>query len=315
MAREVKKKVSSVELGFGAFTTTNDQRLVDKDGNSNIQKVGFPFWRPYEVFQKLISMSWSKFLGLVLLTFTIANLLFAELYVWVGLKNLQGALTHSYWQGYWEAFFFSTQTMSTVGYGRISPVGPWASGLSAIESLIGLLVFALTTGLLYGRFSKPQLRLKYSDIALISPFLEGKGLMFKIANGRNTDLLDVEVSLIISFNELKNGKYSRQFYPVNLERKYIPILSMTWTLVHPIDESSPLYGKSYEDYSSSNLEVLILIKAYDPSFSQTVHSRSSYMYHEIVFDARFKPTIGNDDKGRILVDLSKLSSYEKISTI
>jgi len=302
--------INPAELGFGTFTTGNDQRMLDKDGRSNIKKIGLPLWRPFEVYQKLIVMSWGKFLLMVFLAFVFANFLFAWLYLGIGLKNLEGSSHQSFWAGYWDAFFFSAQTLSTVGYGRISPVGFMASALSAIESLTGLLIFALATGLLYGRFSRPEMKLIYSDIALISPYSNITGLMFKIANLRSTDLIDVEVEVVLSRNELVNGKYSRRFYPVPLERKRLSILSMTWTLVHPIDEESPLYNVSYEDLARSNFEVLVLIKAYDPTFSQTIHSRSSYMYNEIIFNAKFKPTIRNDADGRIVVDLNCLSRYE-----
>jgi inward rectifier potassium channel len=315
MASENPNKLNPTELGFGTFTTSNNQRILDKDGSSNIQKMGLPYWRPYEIYQKLIVMSWSKFLLMVFVAFVVANLFFAQLYVLVGVEHLKGAVAGSYWKGYWEAFFFSAQTMSTVGYGRISPEGYETSALSAFESLIGLLILALATGLLYGRFSRPELKLIFSKEALIAPFLAGKGLMFKIANLRNSDLLDVIVEVVISKNEQTMGKFSRKFYPVTLERNRISILSMTWTIVHPIDQDSPIFGLTYEELAAANMEVLVLIKGFDPTFSQTVHSRSSYMYHEIVFDARFKPTIGNDAEGRILVDLSQISRYESIAEI
>jgi len=313
MAKTKSPKLRSQELGFGTFATTNDQRILDKDGSSNIIKQGLPIWRPYELYQKLILMSWTRFLTIVFIAFILANILFAQLYIFSGLEHLQGADIHSYWTGFWDAFFFSAQTMSTVGYGRISPVGFWTSALSSIESLVGLLVFALATGLIYGRFSRPELKLIFSKEALISPFQDGKALMFRIGNLRSTELLDVEVEVVISKNELIQEKYTRKFYPVSLERGRISILSMTWTLVHPIDEDSPLFEMNYEEMAKENLEVLILIRAFEPSFSQTVHTRSSYMYNEIVMNARFRPTIGNDPSGRIVVDLKELSKYDLLA--
>lgn len=303
------------ELGFGTFTTTNDQRLLDKDGSSNVRKLGLPLWRPYEIYQKLIVMSWGKFLLMVFISYLLANFLFAWLYLAIGLKYLEGSSHQAFWLGYWDAFFFSAQTLSTVGYGRISPVGFMASALSAIESLTGLLIFALATGLLYGRFSRPVLKITYSKEAVIAPYGEGKGLMFKVANLRSTDLIDVSVEVVLSKNEIVKGKYTRRFYPVKLERNLISILSMTWTLVHPIDEESPIYESTYEDLAAGNFEILVLIKAYDPTFSQTVHSRSSYMYNEVVFNARFLPTIRNDAEGKIVVDLNLLSRYELLPEV
>ncbi len=298
------------DLGFGTNSTTNNQRLVNRDGQSNVLKTGLPFFRPYDAYLKLITMGWGHFLLLVFTGYLIANFVFATIYVLLGRHSLMGASSASFWSEFQDAFFFSSQTISTLGFSRISPAGFASSSVAAVEALIGLLAFALATGLLYGRFSRPVAKILYSEWALISPYREMKGLMFRIANMRRSELIDADVTMTLSRNELQGGKMLRRFYPLSLERKLVPILSMTWTVVHPIDEESPFHGLSLEELRNSDMEVVILIKAFDDTFSQTVHSRFSYKFSELVYNAKFVPVTHPDKEGRTVVDLSRISEYQ-----
>jgi inward rectifier potassium channel len=191
-----------------------------------------------------------------------------------------------------------------------------ANSVAALESMMGLLAFALATGLLYGRFSRPSAQIVYSKNILVAPYLENsKGIMFRLANLRRNILIDLEIEIIFSFNENVDGKVMRRFYPLEVERRKVSVLTMNWTIVHPLDENSPLVDMTKEDLEKSEAGFAILLRAFDDTFSQTIHSRTSYQYHEIVWDAKFKPVFNRDEDGRIVLDLSKISDHELVAGI
>lgn len=309
MSKKIFVPVEPNDLGFGTSVGNVNQRVMNRDGSSNVKKKGLPVFRPYEIYIKLITMPWGKFLLLIFISYLIANFLFASLYMALGKGALMGASTHDFWSEFQDAFFFSSQTISTLGFARISPAGLLPSAVAAIESLIGLLIFALATGLLYGRFSRPVAKILYSEWALISPYQEITGLMFRVANLRSTELVDVQVDITYSHIENINGQQMRKFYPLQLERSKVNILSMTWTVVHPIDSESPLYGKQQADFDKSSMEIMVLIKAFDDTFSQNVHSRISYKAEELITGAKFIPVIDHTAKGTLTINLAKISEY------
>lgn len=301
------------DLGFGTMPSSGNQRVMNRDGSSNVVKKGLPFLRPYEVYMKLITMPWGNFLVLIFVSYLIANFIFASLYMALGKDALMGASTHDFWSEFQDAFFFSSQTLSTLGFARISPSGLLSSSIAAIESLTGLLVFALATGLLYGRFSRPMAKVLYSQWAIISPYREITGLMFRIANLRSSELVDVQINVTYSQIEVHNGQKVRKFYPLELERNKVNLLSMTWTVVHPIDADSPLFGKTRDNFDATSMELLVIIKAFDDTFSQTVHSRVSYKSEELIFGAHFIPVVDHNSRGVITINLAKISEYVLVS--
>jgi inward rectifier potassium channel len=257
-------------------------------------------------------MSWTKFWLMVISGYIVINLFFALIYMSFGPGSLDGTSgSTSSISHFWDAFFFSAQTISTVGYGRISPKGMGTNSIAALESMMGLLAFALATGLLYGRFSRPSAQIAYSKNMLIAPYLENsKGVMFRLANLRRNILIDLEVEIIFSFNETTDGKTIRRFYPLELERSKVSILTLNWTIVHPLDENSPLKDMTKEDLEKTEAGFAVLLRAFDDTFSQTVHSRTSYQHNEIVWGAKFKPVFNRAEDGRIVLDLSKISDHE-----
>ncbi len=209
-----------------------------------------------------------------------------------------------------EAFFFSSQTLTTLGYGRISPVGTLASAAAAVESMMGLLGFALATGLLYGRFSKPEARILYSHNAVIAPFKDKTALMFRIVNERKNQLIEVEASLTLS---LKSDQVNvRRFLALTPDIKKINFFPLNWTIVHSIDEESPLFGLTEQEANDLDAEVIVLIKAFDDTFSQTVYSRSSYKYSEIIWGAKFKSMMELGTPQGTILHLDKLNDFEKV---
>ncbi len=299
------------DLGLGTKVSSQGKRMVNKDGSFNVERRSMPFFESLSIYHSLLSMSWWKFNGVVIAAYVAVNLFFASLYMIIGVDHLGGITGTTTFEKFLDAFFFSGQTITTVGYGVIHPVGFWASLISLIESMAGLLGFALATGLLYGRFSKPNAKIKYSNNAVIAPYRGITAFEFRIANARKNQLIDVEVLVTAS---MKEGGESgvRKFYTLDLERKQINFFPLSWTVVHPINETSPLLGITYNDLVKSDAEFIILIKAFDDAFSQSVHSRTSYTYHEIIWGAKFRNLYVESERNVTAIDMNKFHGVEAV---
>lgn len=300
---------SQNDLGFG--TAAGGNRNMNKDGSFNVERTGEPFFRPYEIYHSLITMSWTRFISLVLIGYLLANLLFAAIFYFVGAEHLSmDASKMSESEKFWEVFFFSSQTLTTLGYGRIAPVGALASSVAAIESMIGLLGFALATGILYGRFSRPEAKILYSHNLVIAPYKDKTGLMFRMANIRRNQLIETEIEVNVGYTE--PGAKTRSFASAELERKKIALFPTSWTLVHPIDENSVFFDRTDEELAEMKIEIFVTMKAFDDTFSQTIYSRTSYRAHEIVRGAKFLPMFHQREDGKTVLDLRLINAMEKV---
>ncbi|MBK0384248.1 ion transporter [Pedobacter sp. SD-b] len=299
------------DMGFGKNPTQNNQRLLNKDGSSNIKRKGLPFFKPHEAYNSLIFMSWSRFWITISLAYVSINLFFAMVYFGIGMQHLTGSVSHNSLDKFLDAFFFSAQTIATVGYGHLSPSGFLTNIVAAFESFLGLLTFALATGLLYGRFSRPTAKIIYSKNMVVAPYQNGKGYMFRLANLRSNQLIELSIEVLLSINVMESGKTTRRFVPLKLERSSINLLTLSWTVVHPLEEDSPLINLTPEDLMGADAEFIVMLKAFDDAFSQTVHSRTSYKASEVMFDSKFAQIIKADENGIYEIDISKVSEYEK----
>ncbi|OUS13396.1 K+ channel, inward rectifier [Nonlabens dokdonensis] len=304
--KEKEKKYN--DFGLGEKPETDGYRAVNKDGSFNIVKTNIPFFEKLNFFHNLVTMSWSYFFLYILIGYFVINILFASIYVAIGVENLTGTSGSTLLQEFIEAFFFSAQTITTLGYGRVAPIGIPANIVAAIESMLGLLTFALATGLLYGRFSKSRTKIKYSDIGVIAPYLDINGFMIRVVNPQKNELLEVNADLSVSFR--KKGSQLREFHNLELERDMVFFFPSVWTIVHPIDGSSPLYQMTEKEFQERDVEFIVMLKAFDESSSQTLYSRSSYKASEIVWGAKFT-YLGEHDDGKLNIDVSGLNKYEK----
>jgi inward rectifier potassium channel len=286
--------------GFGAQASTQGERLVNKDGSYNVTRTGAPFWSRFNHFHNLITMKWWTFFLFVFVFYSTINLLFAFLYLGVGMEELDGDMGVTTMEHFWDAFFFSSQTLTTVGYGRTNPIGLSANIVAAFECLLGLMSFAILTGVLYGRFSRPQAKLVNSPNALIAPFNGGKALMFRIANGRSNQIIECEAQVLMSYIDRETNR--REFETLTLEYKTVSALALSWTIVHPINEESPMNGLSQQDLEEIDAEFILLFKAFDETYAQTVHSRISYASHELIWGAKFT-----------VLEMDKIGSYQKVA--
>ncbi len=297
--------------GFGYTSSIKSARMINSDGSFNIKHVNSKFSFS-EIYSHLINMSWLKFLVLIFLGYTLTNIIFASLYVFFGLEQLS-IVSQSFGQDFLHAFFFSAQTLTTLGYGLISPIGNIAGFISAFEALIGLLSFAFFTGLLYGRFSKPKAAIRFSDVMVLRPFKDGNALMFRLMNKRKNIMIEPEISVTMAVNELDDfGNVKRNFFKLNLEREHIMYLPTTWTIVHEINKKSPLNTYSFEAIEKLNAELFILIKYYEDAYAQQVYQIHSYSFDSIKSNNKFVDAYYFDQKGNAVLDHKKLSCTESI---
>ena len=305
--RNSKKSNIADDLGLGTKVTTD--RNMNKDGTFNINRVGEPKFRFYEIYHMLITMPWLKFFAIIVGSYFTSNIIFASIYYSIGVEHLTGINPNAdNLHKFLEAYFFSSQTLTTVGFGRLAPLGTLTSAVAAVESMLGVLVFAIATGLLYGRFSRPQAKLLYSEHAIIAPYRTGTGLMFRMANKRHNQLIEVEVSCTLSHFE--KGAISRSFNRLKLERDKVNLFPTNWTIVHPIDEESPFYMMTEEEFRDTKSELIILLKAFDDTFSQTIYSRTSYHTDEIIYGRKFLPMVSVDENNKSVVDLRLINAME-----
>jgi inward rectifier potassium channel len=301
------------DTGFGTQAGSIGGRFINRDGSFNLRKTGWPFWKRMSVYSYLLELSWLQFLAVIVLFYTLVNLFFSLLYILIGTDQLQGFVSTTNWGKIKETFFFSTQSFTTVGYGRINPVGDGADLVSSIETMAGWLFFALVTGLLYGRFTQPKAYIAFSENLLVSPYKEGLGLMFRMVPFKDShQLTEAKVVVNLSLLITENGKSDYQFYQLQLERSRIDMFNMNWTVVHPINEESPLYNYTKEDFIASDFELMIQVTGFDPVFSNQVMQRTSYTMRELVWGAKFALMYHQDEDGdTTILELDKLSHYDK----
>ena len=301
------------DLGLGTVAPSQiRRRILEKNGNFNVVRRGMSFWSSAGVYHHLLNMKWSAFLGWTALAYLALNLFFAGIYLLLDVHAgaLAGGDSIEGFHRFLRAFYFSVETASTIGYGNIIPTGDLANMVMSAESFIGLLAAAVMTGFVFARFSRPTANILFSEHALIAPYNGGRGFMCRIVNGRRSQLIELQVQVILSILDDSCEAHTRRFHLLPLERERVPFFSLNWTIVHPINEQSPLQGLGVETLKRRQGEVTILITGMDETFSQVVHSRSSYGADEIVEGARFVRMFQLGDDGRTEIDIRRLDEHE-----
>jgi inward rectifier potassium channel len=298
------------DLGFGSVIGgAQERRLLNRDGTFTSKRVGFPALSYLNGYHALLTVSWPRFLAMVATAYFALNALFAWGYLLCGVPGL-GGQGESSMGGHWlRAFFFSVETFATIGYGHVYPVGGAANWVVTIESLVSLLAVALMTGIVFARFSRPTAAVMFSDVAVVGPYQGTTGFMFRITNARSNQLMELEAKVLFSRLDGKGRRYDQ----LKLERTKVVFFQLSWTIVHPITEASPLFGCTHQDLVDTDAEFLILLSGIDETFAQMVHARSSYKPPEIVYGAKFA-TIYNPvaADGTISIDVSRLSEIEHV---
>jgi len=304
------------DLGFGAVVTRESRRrLLNRDGTFNVRRTGLRFWQSLSAYHYLLTISWPRFLGWVVTSYLTANAIFAGVYVLAGDGALSGTHGGSLGRRFVEDFFFSVHTLATIGYGSISPHSLAANIIVTFETLIGLVGVAVMAGISFARFSRPVANILYSRNAVIAPYRGGRGFMFRIVNRRSSQIIDLSARVLLSRRKRDGATASeREFITLRLERDSVAFFPLAWTIVHPIDASSPIADWTSEDVMECDAEFLVLLNGFEETFSQTVHARSSYKANEIVWGAKFLTMFNPPEAdGEVSVDIRKLHDIERVA--
>jgi inward rectifier potassium channel len=312
--RTREEQARDSDLGFGSYINRESRRLLNRDGSFNVVRSGLGPFASLALYQQLLTISWIGFLGLVTVLYVALNLLFALAYIACGPDALMGQGADMLGGRFGRAFFFSIQTFATIGYGQIGPNGLAANLVVSFEALVGLMYQALATGLLFARFARPTASIIFSRRAVVAPYNQGRGLMFRIVNRRRSEIIELEAQVLFSAMVPDDrGGTVRRYWVLPLERNKVTFFPLAWTIVHPIDDTSPLSRVTVEELRRTQAEILVLLSGIDETFEQTVHARSSYSADEIVWNARFQSMFRPiDARSRVSIDVSRIHSIEEL---
>ena len=272
-------------------------RFLDR-GRINIVQTGLHNGYLGDLYHLLLISSWWRLLMILALLYFATNSLFAAAYL------LQpGDIENAHTGSFADAFFFSLQTMATIGYGKLAPRTAYANELVAIESLVGLLGIAMVTGLAFAKFSRPTARVLFSRVAVISPRDGVPCLMFRMANQRGNQIVEAHIHVVLALTETTlEGELIRRLHDLRMLRDQHALFALSWTALHPITEASPLFRATAESLAAHEAEIIVSLTGLDETFSQTVHARHSYVAEEIVWGARFVDVLSRTPDGRRQVD-------------
>lgn len=302
------------DLGLGSVVAQQSrERFLNRDGSFNVERTGLPFLPALSPYYSLLELSWGAFFLLIAAVYLLVNVVFALLYLVCGPNALVGMTPGEPGGAFLQTFFFSIQTFSTIGYGGLAPASLAANLVMTAEAIVDVIFVALATGITFARFSRPTSGIVYSKTAVVAPYVDHTGLMFRIVNERKSQIIELRAEVTLSRFEDEQGRQVRRFYQLTLERDTVSFFPLAWTLVHPITSDSPLYGVSEAELLRSDAEMLILITGVDDTFSQLVHSRSSYKAEEVLWGFRFANLYNSrTPNGKVSIDVRKLSEVEQV---
>lgn len=301
MANEIK------DPGIGTKIDEKVRRMINSDGSYNVIKKGSTKGIR-DIFKYLVEISWTWFFTILFVGYIIFNLIFSIIYLYFGSENILGVSPDN-GPIFFQTFFFSIQTFTTVGYGTLAPMGIATQIVAAIEAFVGFMSFSLATGLLYGRFSRPRSKLKFADNFVFSKYEDGYSFKFKLTNLRDVVLQDVEAKIITMFNkENKEGNMVRTYYELSITLPKIDIMALTWTLVHKIDKESPFWGKTKEEIMKQHPEFLIFVNGFDEIYSERTRARKSYIVDDIIWNKNFATNFKSLENGKLIMDVRDLNN-------
>ncbi len=282
----------------------------NKPRKSNITRKGASHSLWQEPYHLLLTLDWHWFFGLIGLGYIITNAIFALLYL-AGGDCIQNARNNYFW----DTFFFSVQTMASIGYGAMypRPECTYTNILVTIESLTGLMGLTVATGLMFARFSRPTAKVLFSQVAAIAPYNGVPTLMFRTANQRHNQILQAELKVSLVRNEVSlEGEFMRRLEDLKLVRSQSSIFALTWTVMHQIDESSPLYGATPDSLAEMEAEIVVMLTGIDDTVSQAIYARHSYIAEELLWNHRFVDILVRTGDRRLVIDYTRFHDVRRI---
>ncbi|MGB3549119.1 MAG: ion channel [Candidatus Binatus sp.] len=263
-----------------------------------------------DLYHYLVTVSWPALIGIIASAFIIANLVFAVGYYF------DGGVENARYRSFADMFFFSIQTMATIGYGKMVPVTLFSNILVSIEALTGLLALALMTGLVFAKFSRPTARVRFSRYVVIGPRDGTTSLMIRMANMRANRIVEANIHVVFTrWETTVEGESIRRFYDLIMTRSRSAMFALSWTAVHRIVEDSPLFGQTRDSLANSQPEIVVSITGLDETFSQTIHARHTYALDEILWGARFADVLILDPDGSRSVDYTRFDDVEMLTPV
>ena len=303
----------NLDLGFGSVVSRETRtRLLTRDGTFNVRREGLGAWTRLNFYHYSLTISWPRFLAFVGAGYLLTNAVFALVFLALGPHAVTGFDDKPMMPRFLEAFFFSVDTLATIGYGNIVPISDAANLVVTVEALVGLLGFSVIAGIVFARFARPVARIVFSDRAVIAPYRDITAFMFRVVNQKSNEIVELAATVLLTRRK-GDGVGEREYIPLKLERDRVVFFPATWTVVHPIDEKSPLWGLTGEEFLACDSEFLVLLNGFDETFSQNVHARSSYRADEVVWGARFRSAFNPPrPDGRLSVDIRKLDEIDRV---
>jgi len=266
---------------------------------------------PADLYHLLLTSSWPRLLGLLAIAYAAANALFA-----LGYLIEPDAIENARPGSFADAFFFSVQTMATIGYGRMVPRTFLANTLVTLETLTGLLALAMITGLVFAKFSRPTARVLFSRVAVIGRRDGVRAFMFRMANERGNNIVEAQVHVALARQEVTaEGESVRRFYDLELARRLNPIFPNTWTVIHPIVDGGPLHHATATSLAVEDARIVVSVVGLDESYAQTVHARHSYGAQDIAWDARFVDIVTRDANGALRIDYGQFHDVVPLESV
>lgn len=305
---------SYTDLGFGRVVSQQVRgRFLAHDGEPTSRKYGLGSQRLERFYLSALGAPLAVFAAWALGTLLLLNGFFTLAYLALGEGALRGGDALGLADPFLRAFSFSVAKFTTSDTSPMYAVGPTAHWLVVFESFFGPFMLVATAGLLIARLTRPRMRLRFSESAVVAPYEGGRGLMFRFVNTQPSELSDVQVRVSLTlFEDVGGGKRERNFYPLALERDSVDLFTLHWTVVHPINAESPLRGMTPDKLRDAQAEILILVNAHEENFSTRVTSRASYWWDEIRWDAKFASIFASSADGAIAIDVDRLDRLDRL---
>jgi inward rectifier potassium channel len=302
------------DLGFGRVVAQQVRgRFLTHDGEPTSRKYGLGAQRTDRMYRAALAVGWPKFLAWALGAMLLVNGCFALAYVALGAGALGGGDSLGMTDPFLRAFSFSVGVFTTTGAaGAMHAVGSTANWLVILETFIGILSLVTVTGLLIARLTRPRMRIRFSESAVVAPYEDGRGLMFRMVNAASGEVSDVQVRVSVALFEEIDGRRERNFHPLALERSSVEFFTLHWTVVHPITADSPLCGMTPESLHAAEAELLVLVDAHEETFSTRVIARASYLWDEFRWDVKFASIFASAPDGVLAIDVDRLDRTERL---